>query len=94
MTDFETDYLRKWTTPSFFSAGCSPELNEMQSIIQTELLGETVTVTIQIDDEILKAVSEYLATIGWTVEESCILFIKWCIANPERIDPWLKSTQE
>jgi len=49
--------------------------------------------TFEIDLDVMLRAQAFLATIGWTLEEACILYLYWFIECPKEAVAWDKAYQ-
>lgn len=92
MNDRIMEYISSKEKPDFFR---DPEetLLRIHSEIEKSILEATETITIELDMELAIRAEKFFGGFGWTLEEAAVLFLYWCISNPERTKQWANSSQ-
>nr|DAR21962.1 MAG TPA: antitoxin [Caudoviricetes sp.] len=81
-------------TPDFFTRENRPATDEIHDILRAYLACATDTMTVEVDADLLMLVEKVLKIYGWTVEESLVLYLMWCITCPDDMEAWLSNTDE
>ena len=87
------DYVATRTDPGFFSKPDDKELAFIHAEIQRGIETATDVMTFEIDLDVMLQAQAFLATIGWTLEEACILYLYWFIECPKEAIAWDKAYQ-
>ena len=77
--------------PHFFHHPDDPALRQVHEEIRQTIQNATGTLSIEMDDGLIRQAENVLASIGWTIEEAIVLFLFWCISCPERLTVWAKK---
>ena len=85
------DYVATRTDPGFFSNPDDKELAFIHAEIQRGIETATDVMTFEIDLDVMLRAQAFLATIGWTLEEACILYLYWFIECPKEAVAWDKA---
>ena len=85
------DYVATRKEPSFFSNPDDEELGFIHTEIQRGIESATDVMTFEIDRDVMLKAQALLATIGWTLEEACILYLYWFIECPKEAVAWDKA---
>ena len=86
------DYVSPRTEPDFFDHP-DTSLQEMQEEIRKGIKTASAVMTISVDQELKERAEKKLSEIGWTLEESFILCLYWCITCPDSVNAWLQKTR-
>jgi PAS domain-containing protein len=87
------DYVATQIEPNFFSNTGDEELAIIHTEIQRGIETATDVMTFEIDLDVMLRAQAFLATIGWTLEEACILYLYWFIECPKEAIAWDKAYQ-
>jgi PAS domain-containing protein len=87
------DYVATQQEPNFFSNNGDEELAIVHTEIQRGIETATDVMTFEIDLDVMLRAQAFLATIGWTLEEACILYLYWFIECPKEAIAWDKAYQ-
>lgn len=87
------DYVATQKEPNFFSNNGDEELAIVHTEIQRGIETATDVMTFEIDLDVMLRAQAFLATIGWTLEEACILYLYWFIECPKEAIAWDKAYQ-
>ena len=84
------EYVSGKEKPDFFK---DPEetLKQIQDEIRKEISTATATLTVELDMDLVIRAEQFLGSLGWTLEEACILYLYWCVSNPDRTEKWMKE---
>ena len=84
------EYVSEKEKPDFFK---DPEdtLTLIHGEIRKAISTATATLTVELDMELAMKAEKYLTGFGWTLEETLILYLYWCISNPARTEQWFRS---
>ena len=85
------DYVATRTDPAFFNKPDDKELAFIHTEIQRGIETATDVMTFEIDLDLMLRAQAFLATIGWTLEEACILYLYWFIECPKEAVAWDKA---
>ena len=85
------DYVATQKEPNFFSNNGDEELAIVHTEIQRGIETATDVMTFEIDLDVMLRAQAFLATIGWTLEEACILYLYWFIECPNEAVAWDKA---
>ena len=78
------DYVVGRKEPDFFKCPEDAELMSVHENVRRSIECATETISVELD-EVLKVKAEaVMSAIGWTLEETLILFLYWCVSNPDR----------
>ena len=87
------DYVATQKEPNFFSNNGDEELAIVHTEIQRGIDTATDVMSFEIDLDVMLRAQAFLATIGWTLEEACILYLYWFIECPKEAIAWDKAYQ-
>jgi hypothetical protein len=87
------DYVATQKEPNFFSNNGDEELAIVHTETQRGIETATDVMTFEIDLDVMLRAQALLATIGWTLEEACILYLYWFIECPKEAIAWDKAYQ-
>ncbi|MBQ9211434.1 MAG: hypothetical protein IJ153_07010 [Clostridia bacterium] len=92
MNDKIMEYVSGKERPDFFR---DPEdtLLRIHSEIEKSILEATETITIELDMDLAIRAEKFFRGFGWALEEAAVLFLYWCISDPERTKQWAKNSQ-
>lgn len=82
------DYVRSYPEPDFFRQPDDQALLQVHEDIKQSIERATDTMTIELDEGMIKRAEKVLGAIGWTVEEALVLFLYWCISCPAQLEAW------
>lgn len=82
------DYVATRKEPTFFCKPDDEELAFIHAEIQRGIETATDVMTFEIDRDVMLQAQAFLATIGWTFEEACILYLYWFIECPKEAVAW------
>lgn len=85
------DYVKTCPEPDFFHHPDDPALAAVHEDLKQSIEYATGTITIEIDERLLRRAEKVLGAIGWTVEEALVLFLYWCINCQEQLTAWAKK---
>ena len=85
------DYVATRTEPSFFCKPNDEELALIHTEVQHSIETATDVMTFEIDLDVMLQAQAFLATIGWTLEEACVLFLYWFVECPKEAVAWDKT---
>lgn len=86
--------LQQMRTPDFFAKEHRAATEEIHDILRECIEQATDTMTIELDWNLLLLVEKVLKVYGWTVEETLVLYVMWCITCPDDYDRWLAEIEE
>ena len=88
------DYVAGRKEPDFFKCPEDAELMSVHENVRRSIECATETISVELD-EVLKVKAEaVMSAIGWTLEETLILFLYWCVSDPDRAESWAKAHPE
>lgn len=79
MKKFIKDWFSQFNSPYFFDEPLPAGLENIHQYITASLKGETITVDIEIPQELYEQLKQKMAKIGWTFDEVIVLFFMWVI---------------
>lgn len=85
--------LKALKTPDFFTKDNRPAFDEIHDVLRGYIEHATDSMNIEVDAEILALSEKVLKHYGWTVEESLVLYLMWCITCPEDMEVWLAGEE-
>lgn len=89
MNELIRDFVSFRTEPDFFD-----DPDDTFEIVHGEIKHcmemATEIVTVTVDLELMQSAEKKLAEIGWTLEEAFILFLYWCVTNPNAVGEWAR----
>lgn len=86
--------LKDRNEPDFFVEGNRSAYDDIHAEISQYVKHGTDSITFSVDAELLLQAEAVLETYGWTVEEAIVLFLMWCVTNPERLPAWYEKSKE
>lgn len=87
-------FLKNLNEPDFFIRANRDACNEIHDHVKELVKNGTETLEVEIDAELLRKVENVLHEYGWTVEESLMLFLLWCVVCPGNMNAWYKKIKD
>lgn len=93
MEDKIMEYVSGKETPDFFK---DPDeaLRPIHEEIRKAISIAEATLTVELDMDLAVRAEKHLGSLGWTLEEACILYLYWCISDPDRTEKWIKGQMQ
>ena len=88
------DYVAGRKEPDFFKCPEDAELMSVHEDVRRYIESATETLSVELDEGLKIKAEAGMAAIGWTLEEALILFLYWCISDPDRAKCWAKAQLE
>ena len=85
------DYVKSRPEPDFFHQPDDQALLQIHEDIKRSIERATDTMTVDLDEDLIRHAEKALGAIGWTVEEALVLFLYWCISCPAQLKAWAKK---
>ena len=85
------DYVKSRPEPDFFHQPDDQALLQIHEDIKQSIERATDTMTVDLDEDLIRRAEKALGAIGWTVEEALVLFLYWCISCPAQLEAWAKK---
>lgn len=84
-------FLKTLKEPDFFNEKYEAVRDEIHDCLTETIKNGTEAIEVEIDMDLLVRVEAVLKSHGWTVEESLVLFLMWCITCPDAMNTWYAS---
>ena len=85
------DYVKSRPEPDFYHQPDDQTLLQIHEDIKHSIEKATDTMTVDLDEDLIRRAEKVLGAIGWTVEEALVLFLYWCISCPAQLEAWAKK---
>lgn len=85
------DYVKSRPEPDFFHQPDDQALLQIHEDIKHSIEKATDTMTVDLDEDLIRRAEKVLGAIGWTVEEALVFFLYWCISCPAQLEAWAKK---
>ena len=87
------EYVSGKEKPDFFNDP-KERLQQIRESIRKAIATDSATLTVELDMDLAVRAEKHLASFGWTLEEACILYLYWCVSDPERTEKWIKEQRK
>lgn len=87
------EYVSGKEKPDFFNDP-KERIQQIRDRVRNAIATAPATITVELNMDLAVLAEKTLASYGWTLNEACILYLYWCISDPERTEKWIKEQRK